>query len=93
MVICLAALTWEGENALRNGIVSDPAGRFHGLELVTKAILCTSLLLSALVFWLVRAWSSRHRKAHSPSQRWRGTWVNYSGSGLSCVSKDDEGIF
>lgn len=85
-------LLWLGrvKNALRNRIMFDPARRLNGLELVTKAILCTSLLLSALIFFLMRAWSSRHRKAHSPSQSWRGRWVDCPGSGLTCVSKDDE---
>lgn len=38
MVICLAALTWEGEKCTQKMEVFDPAGRLNGLELVTKAI-------------------------------------------------------
>lgn len=52
------------KNALRNGIVFDPAGRLNGLELVTETVSCVSLL-SALPSWLVRVGSSRHRKARS----------------------------
>lgn len=52
------------KNALRNGIGFDPVGRLNGLELVTEAILCMSLL-SALPSWLVRVGSSRHREKQS----------------------------
>ena len=85
-------LLWLGrvKNALRSETVFDPAGRLNGPGLVTKGFLCMSLLLSDLLFWLVRAWSSRPRKAHSPSQRWRERWVDGLGSRLNCVSMDDE---
>lgn len=75
------------KNALRNGRVFDPAGRLSGLELVTKAMLCMSLLLLALLFQLARTQEGtsckvemeRERKMGGPSRKW-----------ATCVSQEGE---
>ena len=62
------------KKALRNGIAFDPAGRLNGLELVTEAILCMSLL-SALPSRLVRVGSGRHRTAQPQASNEGDEWT------------------
>ena len=76
MSVDLSSFVWllgleQVKNALRNGVVFDSAGRPNGLELVTEAVLCISLL-SALPSWLVRVGSSRLKKAQAQASNEEG---------------------